>query len=175
MKKQLFSIILATGLLVGCAELTNLQKMVVPANFKQSDLVNKKWYCSSSYATWNLLTKEYYTYSPNGRVVSDGTMRILKDGREFNYKIHSEGIWQLNGRYLFERATKASVTKNYSVNAKQALKANPKLAKWEKEMFLILKTMETSAKKGAIREIETLTPTELTTIFASSYVICAKQ
>lgn len=175
MKKILAFLAFTSLFLTGCTELSSVYKLVTPPNFKANDLVDKKWYCSSSYSTWDLITKEYYTYSSNGHLLSVGTMRILKDGKEFEYKIRSEGIWQLDGWYLFEQAKKASVTKNYSSSAKQALKADPKLAEWESLMFKTLKTMEDLAKKGGRREIETLTPTELTTKAGTSYVICAKQ
>lgn len=168
MKKWL-TILLPIILLTAC-------KAFITPNFSESDLVNKTWYCKSSYGTWSTLTEEYYTYKPDSYVTNQGTLTMQKDGYEFAYSFKAEGYWQLQGWYIYEQAQKSQINRAFSKETKQALKNNPALREWEAKIFKNLQTAnDYTIAQGAIREIETLTPTMLTTKFNSSYVICAKQ
>lgn len=168
-------LILLPLLLGGCAEIEAVRKTFTPPPFTAKDLVDKKWYCKSSYSTWNMLTEEHYIYHADGTLTNNGSLTYKKDAKEFKYTFTVKGVWQLNGWRIFEKAETAHVKKAYSQDAWQALKTNPKLAEWEKIIYPQIKSMEQLAKQGANREIETLTPQQLTTTAGSSYVICERE
>lgn len=167
MKKWLF--LLSSTLLVGC-------KLVIPPTFSENDLVNKKWFCKSSYGMWHILTEEYVEYHPDGTASNYGTLTTQQDGVEFAYKFNISGRWQLRGWYLNEIADKVQLKRAFSKKAQQALRASADLRAWEKAMYKVIDDSVTAAQNyGASREIESLTPTTLTTKAHTSYVICGIQ
>lgn len=175
MKKWL-AILSSIVFLSGCSELSSVTKAFTSPTFSERDLVNKTWYCKSSYSLWMLLTEEYYEYKPNGYALNYGKMTLQKDGHEFVYDFKAEGHWQISGWKIYEKATKSQVKRAFDKKAKQALKNDPALKLWEAGMYAKLQEMSNLAVlQGAVREIESLTPTELTTKVATSYVICAKK
>lgn len=64
MKKYLI-ILSAMSVLVGCTELNSMKKELIPPSFSAQNFVGK-WYCHSAYGDWNLNTKEYMNFKPDG-------------------------------------------------------------------------------------------------------------
>lgn len=175
MKK--WAVLLTAGVfLSGCAELNSLKKQIVPANFSEKDLMGKPWLCKASYDMWNYNTEESYEFLPNGKVKNYGTLTTL-GAVPLKYKAVVEGSWYLNGWHLAEKVEKYTFKRNFDAKMKKALAADPQLREKEKQFYEQFSALfETSAKSDGYvyREIETLTPNELTTKAGTSYVICAR-
>lgn len=173
--KKILMTSLFVALLSGCAELQMVKKEFVPANFSAKDLTGEKWLCKSSYSMWDLNTEEYYEFLPNGILLNDGKMVALKNGQHFQYKYKAKATWALDGWYLVQHLQSYELKRNFSPEAKKVLGANPEVKAWEARLFKTLITQIEQAKNmPAKREIESLTPTALTTRAHSSYEICAR-
>lgn len=176
MKKWL---IVTTGMAIlsGCSILNNeFEKAFTTPTFSEKDLLGQRWLCEASYGTWSANTKEYYEFSANGKLKSYGTISFQQEGYSFDYQFESNASWYLDGWYIVEQLTAAKVKPNFSSKLKTAIKANPKLKLYGDGLlkFINEKVINAALNEPARRRIEELTPNQLTTKAASSYVICVK-
>lgn len=175
MKKYLF-IAICAGMLSGCGVLSNeIEKTFTKPTFSEQDLFGKKWLCKASYGQWSMNTEEYYEVFPNGTAKTEGKISIQQEGYNFDYKLISKGNWYLDGWYIIEQLTSASVKPNFSPQLKAAMKKNPKLSQIGDVVLQFLnKEIANAANNPARRRIEELTPNQWTTKAQSSYVVCVR-
>lgn len=63
-----------------------------------------------------------YEVFPNGTAKTEGKISIQQEGYNFDYKLISKGNWYLDGWYIIEQLTSASVKPNFTPQLKAAMK-----------------------------------------------------
>ncbi|OOF37563.1 hypothetical protein [Rodentibacter heidelbergensis] len=173
--KKCFLIFSSLALLTGCAQIEAVKREIVPAHFSAKDFVGK-WYCSSSYGDWNLVTKEYYDMKPNGMMKNTGTVTapLLSGGADLKYEYSINAYWQVEGWYLVQKqAGKGTVKRLHSAKALAAIKQDPKLKQKELRLYNLFKNMA-SGHHSARRQIESVNKNEFTTLANTSAEICSR-
>lgn len=173
--KKWFLLLTTLTVLNGCAQLESAKRELLPPTFSSQDFVGK-WYCSSSYSDWNLITKEYYDMKANGTLKNTGTITapLLSGAANLKYEYSVDGYWQVDGWYLIQKqAGKGTIKRNHNAKALAAISKDPKLKQKELNFYNLVKKM-TSGNNTARREIESVNAKEFTTNFNSSAEICSR-
>ena len=103
MKKYLI-ILSAMSVLVGCTELNSMKKELIPPSFSAQNFVGK-WYCHSAYGDWNLNTKEYMNFKPDGTLKNTGilTAPLLAGTPDLKYEYDINAYWQVDGWHIIQK------------------------------------------------------------------------
>lgn len=173
MKKFILAMLIGTSL-TGCAvDSSDLKRLAgVPPTFTKQDLIGT-WYCESSYSTWGAMTKEHYYFKADGTARNEGEMTVANDKGpgELKYKYTIVGNWDVDGWDLVQVQTaKPKLTKMHDAKNLQLLKKDPHLQIIDEGVEKLI----FGAPQSAARTIVSVTPTEFTTKFRTSYEICSR-
>ena len=174
MKKYLI-ILSAMSILAGCTELNSMKKELIPPSFSAQNFVGK-WYCHSAYGDWNLNTKEYMDFKPDGTLKNTGilTAPLLAGTPDLKYEYNINAYWQVDGWHIIQKqAEKGKVKRAHDPKVLAAMARDPKLKQKELVLFKLVQEMA-SGEHSARREIESVTEKEFTTIYKSSSEICSR-
>ena len=172
MKKLILAILVSIGL-TSCVDSSDLKRVAgIPPSFTKQDFIGK-WYCESSYSTWGAMTKEYYIFKPNGILENEGEMVVTNPNGagELKYKYSVNAKWDLNGWDLVQVQTaKPKFKRMFDAKTKELLKKDEEF----RLLDLGMEKLIFGQQQSASRSIVSVTPTEFTTKFNTSYEICSK-